>query len=65
MPSASSDAAALSLVLWMCSSFGVLVLPEVKQLTRAVRELRRLFSQCRLMNTQFRQLKAQALGGLL
>jgi transposase len=59
------DAAALSLALWMSARSGELVLPEVWQPTPAVRELRRLFAQWKLLTTQIRQLKAQVQGVLL
>lgn len=59
------DAASLSLALWMSSRSGELVLPEVWQPTPEVRELRRLFSQWQLLNTQIRQLKAQVQGVLV
>jgi transposase len=59
------DAAALSLALWMSSRSEELVLPEVWQPTPEVRELRRLFSQWQLLNTQIRQLKAQVQGVLV
>lgn len=59
------DAAALSLALWMSSQSRELVLPEVWQPTPLVRELRRLFSQWQILNTQIRQLKAQVQGILL
>jgi transposase len=59
------DAAALSLALWMSAQTGELVLPEVWQPTPEVKELRRLFSQWQILNTQIRQLKAQVQGVLL
>ena len=59
------DAAALSLALWMSTQSGELMLPEVWQPTPLVRELRRLFSQWQILNTQIRQLKAQVQGVLV
>jgi transposase len=58
------DAAALSLGLWMSAQSRELVLPEVWQPTPLVRELRRLFAQWMILNTQIRQLKAQVQGVL-
>jgi len=58
------DAATLSLALWMADQTHELVLPEVWQPTPVVRELRRLFAQWMILNTQTRQLKAQVQGVL-
>jgi transposase len=59
------DAAALSLALSTSAQSGELVLPEVWQPTPLIRELRRLFGQWQILNTQIRQLKAQVQGVLM